>query len=291
MFQGAATALITPFDEHGVDFDSLGKLLDAQIAGGIDALLICGTTGEPSTMTDAERASVIEYSVARVRRRVPLIVGTGTNCTATAIRNSVLAQQEGADGILVVTPYYNKCTQEGLYLHYRAICDSVSIPVIAYNIPSRTGVNILPETAARLATIPNLCGLKEACGDLEQISRTAQLLRGTQVALYSGDDALASDVIEMGGKGVISVASNLIPDVVHELATAGVRGDRTTARAMQSDYDDLFRNLFCEVNPIPIKYACSLVGLCKNYVRMPLTPITPEGARKVEQAMRAHRII
>lgn len=291
MFQGAATALITPFTDNGVDFDALQRLLESQLRGNIDALLVCGTTGEPPTMTQEERNSVIAFCIDYVNHRVPVFVGTGSNCTATAVQNSVAAQKAGADGLLVVTPYYNKCTQDGLVLHYRAVCESVDIPVIAYNIPGRTGVNILPETAARLAELPNLRGLKEACGKLDQIARTAELLKGSQVSLYSGDDALATQIIAMGGQGVISVASNLIPDAMHRMAMAAVQGDTATAEQLNAKYSELFRELFCEVNPIPVKYACSLMGLCRNIVRMPLTPVSEAGAQRVRHAMQACGIL
>lgn len=291
MFQGAATALITPFTDNGVDFDALQRLLESQLRGNIDALLVCGTTGEPPTMTQEERNSVIAFCIDYVNHRVPVFVGTGSNCTATAVQNSVAAQKAGADGLLVVTPYYNKCTQDGLVLHYRAVCESVDIPVITYNIPGRTGVNILPETAARLAELPNLRGLKEACGKLDQIARTAELLKGSQVSLYSGDDALATQIIAMGGQGVISVASNLIPDAMHRMAMAAVQGDTATAEQLNAKYSELFRELFCEVNPIPVKYACSLMGLCRNIVRMPLTPVSEAGAQRVRHAMQACGIL
>lgn len=291
MFQGAATALITPFTDNGVDFDALQRLLESQLRGNIDALLVCGTTGEPPTMTQEERNSVIAFCIDYVNHRVPVFVGSGSNCTATAVQNSVAAQKAGADGLLVVTPYYNKCTQDGLVLHYRAVCESVDIPVIAYNIPGRTGVNILPETAARLAELPNLRGLKEACGKLDQIARTAELLKGSQVSLYSGDDALATQIIAMGGQGVISVASNLIPDAMHRMAMAAVQGDTATAEQLNAKYSELFRELFCEVNPIPVKYACSLMGLCRNIVRMPLTPVSDAGAERVRHAMQACGIL
>lgn len=291
MFQGAATALITPFTDNGVDFDALQRLLESQLRGNIDALLVCGTTGEPPTMTQQERESVIAFCIDYVNHRVPVFIGTGSNCTATAVQNSIAAQKAGADGLLVVTPYYNKCTQDGLVLHYRAVCESVDIPVIAYNIPGRTGVNILPETAARLAELPNLRGLKEACGKLDQIARTAELLKGSQVSLYSGDDALATQIIAMGGQGVISVASNLIPDAMHRMAMAAVQGDTATAEQLNAKYSELFRELFCEVNPIPVKYACSLMGLCRNIVRMPLTPVSEAGAQRVRHAMQACGIL
>lgn len=291
MFQGAATALITPFTDNGVDFDALQRLLESQLRGNIDALLVCGTTGEPPTMTQQERNSVIAFCIDYVNHRVPVFIGTGSNCTATAVQNSIAAQKAGADGLLVVTPYYNKCTQDGLVLHYRAVCESVDIPVIAYNIPGRTGVNILPETAARLAELPNLRGLKEACGKLDQIARTAELLKGSQVSLYSGDDALATQIIAMGGQGVISVASNLIPDAMHRMAMAAVQGDTATAEQLNAKYSELFRELFCEVNPIPVKYACSLMGLCRNIVRMPLTPVSEAGAQRVRHAMQACGIL
>ncbi len=212
MFEGTFTAIITPFCKSGVDYDSFEKLIEYQIDGGINGIVFIGTTGEPATMTSAEKKVLRDFAIKKVNGRVPIIFGTGSNCTATAVENSIVAKDEGADGILVVSPYYNKCTQEGLYLHYEAIANKCDLPMIIYNVPGRTGVNILPETAGRLAdSIPSIVGIKEACGNLEQIAKTAEAVNGTGLQLMSGDDKLAVDIARLGGTTLISVASNALP--------------------------------------------------------------------------------
>ena len=280
IFKGTATALITPFTESGVDFDALDKLLDAQVAGGVSAVVVLGTTGEPATMTAAEKKAVIEFSVKKLKGVIPVIVGTGSNSTAAAIENSVQAEKLGADAILVVTPYYNKATQAGLIAHYTAIADAVSIPIICYNVPGRTGVNLLPATFAKIAEHRNIAAIKEASGNMEQIEEAIRLSEGKAV-VYSGDDGITVPLMAMGGMGVISVASNVAPKFTSDMTSAMLDGDLAKAAAMQLRMLPFVRALFCEVNPIPVKKAAQLKGLCNGIVRLPLTEMTEENAAKL----------
>lgn len=280
IFKGTATALITPFTESGVDFDALDKLLDAQVAGGVSAVVVLGTTGEPATMTAAEKKAVIEFSVKKLKGVIPVIVGTGSNSTAAAIENSVQAEKLGADAILVVTPYYNKATQAGLVAHYTAIADAVNIPIICYNVPGRTGVNLLPATFAKIAEHRNIAAIKEASGNMEQIEEAIRLSEGKAV-VYSGDDGITVPLMAMGGMGVISVASNVAPKFTSDMTSAMLDGDLSKAAAMQLRMLPFVRALFCEVNPIPVKKAAQLKGLCNGIVRLPLTEMTEENAAKL----------
>lgn len=280
IFKGTATALITPFTESGVDFDALDKLLDAQVAGGVSAVVVLGTTGEPATMTAAEKKAVIEFSVKKLKGVIPVIVGTGSNSTAAAIENSVQAEKLGADAILVVTPYYNKATQAGLIAHYTAIADAVNIPIICYNVPGRTGVNLLPATFAKIAEHRNIAAIKEASGNMEQIEEAIRLSEGKAV-VYSGDDGITVPLMAMGGMGVISVASNVAPKFTSDMTSAMLDGDLAKAAAMQLRILPFVRALFCEVNPIPVKKAAQLKGLCSGIVRLPLTEMTEENAAKL----------
>ena len=280
IFKGTATALITPFTESGVDFDALDKLLDAQVAGGVSAVVVLGTTGEPATMTAAEKKAVIEFSVKKLKGVIPVIVGTGSNSTAAAIENSVQAEKLGADAILVVTPYYNKATQAGLIAHYTAIADAVNIPIICYNVPGRTGVNLLPATFAKMAEHRNIAAIKEASGNMEQIEEAIRLSEGKAV-VYSGDDGITVPLMAMGGMGVISVASNVAPKFTSEMTSAMLDGDLGKAAAMQLGMLPFVRALFSEVNPIPVKKAAQLKGLCNGIVRLPLTEMTEENAAKL----------
>lgn len=292
MFEGTFTAIITPFDKSGIDFDSFAKLIESQIAGGINGIVFTGTTGEPATMTGKEKKTLREFAIKQVNGRVPVIFGTGSNCTATAVENSIAAKDEGADGILVVTPYYNKCTQEGLRLHYEAIAKKCDLPMIVYNVPGRTGVNILPETAGRLARdIPTAVGIKEACGNLEQIAKTAKAIEGTNMQLMSGDDKLAVDIARLGGTTLISVASNLLPSEYAKVMALANAGKFEEADNLLNKYSKLNELLFCEVNPIPIKYACSLIGMCNNQLRLPLTPMSEANAQLLKEEMRRLNII
>ena len=280
IFKGTATALITPFTESGVDFDALDKLLDAQVAGGVSAVVVLGTTGEPATMTAAEKKAVIEFSVKKLKGVIPVIVGTGSNSTAAAIENSVQAEKLGADAILVVTPYYSKATQAGLIAHYTAIADAVNIPIICYNVPGRTGVNLLPATFAKIAEHRNIAAIKEASGNMEQIEEAIRLSEGKAV-VYSGDDGITVPLMAMGGMGVISVASNVAPKFASDMTSAMLDGDLAKAAAMQLRMLPFVRALFCEVNPIPVKKAAQLKGLCNGIVRLPLTEMTEENAAKL----------
>ena len=285
MFKGCGTALITPFKDGKVDYRALENILEFQVQGKADALIVLGTTGEASTISADDKKDIISFSVEKVNHRIPVIIGTGANDTAAAVANSKKAEALGADGILVVTPYYNKCTQKGLVAHYKAISDQVGIPIIAYSVPSRTGVNILPETALRLAEVKNVCGIKEASGNISQITDIARLTSG-KLSLFSGDDGITVPVMAAGGVGVISVASNFLPSFVHEMTAKCLGGDFKEAIKMQYKLNPLVSALFCEVNPIPVKKAMALLGFCKNEIRMPLTEMEEETTLKLQKAMR-----
>lgn len=287
MFKGLGTALITPFDEKGaVDYSALEKIVDSQIKGNVDAIFVCGTTGEPPTMNAAEREKVIRSVIEQVNGRTEIFVGTGSNDCAHAVELSKQAQEMGANGVLAVTPYYNKCTQEGLYLYYKAINDAINIPVIAYNVPGRTGVNIKPETVERLTSLSNIRGIKEASGNIAQILETSRRIRGSQINLYSGDDCIAVPIMSVGGSGLISVASNAIPAIMSEMIHAWLDGDHTKALDMQMKYQPFFDAMFLEVNPIPVKTACALLGMCEPYMRLPLTTLTSDNRAKLEKIMK-----
>lgn len=273
LFEGAATALITPFKNNKMDFSALDRLIEFQISSGISALVICGTTGESATLDDDEHLSVIEYAVKRVNGRVPVVAGTGSNNTAHAIMMSKEAEAIGADGLLLVTPYYNKTTQIGLVRHFNAIADSTSLPAIVYNVPSRTGVNILPETYKELAKHPNLAAIKEANGDLEALKKTISLV-GDEFAVYSGNDDQIVPILKLGGKGVISVLSNVLPAETNTICKAFFEGRIGEAEKMQEEYQPLIKALFCEVNPIPVKAAMALMGYSTPEIRLPL--VEPE---------------
>lgn len=282
---GVATAMITPFDEKGVNLTELGKLIEFQIEGGVDALVILGTTGEPSTMTEDEKTEVIKYSVKKANGRIKIIVGTGSNDTKKAIAASKNAENLGADGVLAVTPYYNKCTQNGLFQYYKAICGAVSIPVIAYNVPSRTGVNILPETAERLASLPNLAGIKEASGNMAQTCETMHRVRG-KIDIYSGEDALNIPILAVGGAGVISVASNISPELVKKVYTLVKENKLEEANEIQDNLIPLINACFVEVNPIPVKAACNLLGFDAGTPRPPLTELEDKHKTVLLNAMK-----
>lgn len=284
IFKGTATALITPFTESGVDFESLNKLLDQQVAGGVDALVILGTTGEPATMSLEEKKSVIEFTVKKLKGKLPIIVGTGANSTKAAIEMSVLAEKMGSDALLVVTPYYNKSTQKGLVAHYTAIADAVSLPIICYNVPGRTGVNLLPATFAEIAEHKNIAAIKEASGNMEQIEEAIRLSRG-KADVYSGDDGITIPVMAMGGIGVISVASNVAPKFTSDMTSAMLAGDLKKAAEMQLKMLPFVKALFSEVNPIPIKKAAELKGLCNGILRLPLTEMSAENTEKLARLL------
>ena len=291
MFKGTATALITPFTEDGIDYEAFEKLLEDQINNGIDALLVAGTTGEPPTMTHEEKMAVVDFAIKKINHRVPVIVGTGTNCTRTSIEATIEAARHGADGALCVTPYYNKCTQNGLYLHYKAIADASPIPVIAYNVPPRTGVNIQPETLARLTDIKNMAGIKDACGNAEQIVKMAKACEGSNIKYYSGDDEMIIEAMQAGGAGLFSVASNILPAETASIVNACMKQDYARAQVIFEKYKALFAGLFYEVNPIPVKYAASRMGICKNILRMPLTPMSEDKAAKLDILLKELNLI
>lgn len=275
IFTGAGVAIVTPFNKDGsVSFDKLGELIETQIAAGTDALVICGTTGESSTLTDEEHIECIRYAVEKTRGRIPVIAGTGSNDTAYAKEMSVDAEKAGADALLLVTPYYNKTSQRGLIAHFTAIADSVSIPIILYNVPSRTGCKIEISTYKELAKHGNIRAAKEACGD---ISFAARLAAETDLDIYSGNDDQTVPVMSLGGKGVISVASNIIPKEMHEMADYALKGDFAKAAQMQLKYLGLMNALFCDVNPIPVKEAMNLMGMDVGKCRLPL--VSPEESK------------
>ena len=284
-FSGIATAMITPFDENGVNLEELGKMIEFQIDGGTDALVILGTTGEPATMTEAEKESVIRYSVKKADGRIKIIVGTGSNDTTKAVASSVKAEKLGADGVLAVTPYYNKCTQKGLYDYYKAICDAVSIPVIAYNVPSSTAVNILPETVEKLAEIPNMAGIKEASGNMAQVCETMRRIR-SKTGLYSGEDFLNLPMLAIGGAGLISVASNIAPALLKKMYTLVKQNRLEEANAVQDFLLPLEDACFLEVNPIPVKAAYNMLGFNAGVPRSPLTELEEENKIKLKKAIK-----
>lgn len=272
---GVITAMITPFNENGVNLEELGKMIEHQIDGGTDALVILGTTGEPATMTEDEKTEVIKFSVKKAGGRIKIIIGTGSNDTAKAVNSSVCAEKLGADGILAVTPYYNKCTQKGLYEYYKTICSAVKIPVIAYNVPTRTGVNILPETAEKLAGIPNMAGIKEASGNMAQVCETMRRIRG-KIDLYSGEDCLNLPILAIGGAGVISVVSNIAPSRVKEMFNLVKVNLLDEANKVQDSLLPLMSACFLEVNPIPVKAAYNMLGFNAGVPRSPLTELEPQ---------------
>lgn len=290
-FNGTATAMITPFGKDGgVNYAAFGRMIDFQIENGTDVLVVLGTTGEPPTMTEEEKEEVMRFSVRRAAKRAKVVFGTGSNSTAHAVEASRKAERLGADGLLAVTPYYNKCTQNGLYEYYKAIADAVSIPVICYNVPPRTGVNIKPETAARLADIENIAGIKEACGNMEQIVTTARMIRG-KCDLYSGDDHLNLPILAIGGAGLISVSSNIFPRETKQLYEAVKRGDLGEANRLQDKMLPVIDLLFCEVNPIPAKAAADMIGLEGGIPRAPLTEMEPAHKEQLRAALKTYGLI
>lgn len=292
VFTGAGVAIVTPFKENKeVNYEKFAELIEFQIAGGTDAIIVCGTTGESSTLTHEEHLDVIRYCVEKVAGRVPVVAGTGSNCTETAIYLSTEAEKYGVDGLLLVSPYYNKATQKGLYQHYKAIADSVKIPCILYNVPSRTGCNIAPETVVKLCKeIENIVGVKEASGNLSQIIKLMSMADG-QVDLYSGNDDQILPLLALGGKGVISVLSNVAPKQTHDICAKFFAGDIEGSAAEQYRAIPLCNALFCEVNPIPVKKALNLMGKEVGSLRPPLTDMEDENAAKLEKAMKEYGIL
>ena len=287
LFRGSGVALVTPFtEEKDVNYEELGRLIEFQLENGTDAIIVCGTTGEPVTMTEEERLSVILYTVEKVRNRIPVIAGTGGNCTESVVAFSKKAEDAGADGLLVVTPYYNKATQNGLYEHYKAVASAVSIPIIVYNVPARTGVNILPDTAARLGKeIDNIVALKEASGNISQVAEVIHKAGGS-LDVYSGNDDQIVPILSLGGVGVISVLANVVPQETHDMVRLYLEGKVQEAAQLQLKYMELIQSLFCEVNPIPVKKALELMGFQTKHLRMPLTELESKNVMRLECAMK-----
>ena len=292
IFTGAGCAIITPFTAEGaVDYPALDRLLDFQIDNGTDAIIICGTTGESSTLSEPEHSEVIAHTVKYVNHRVPVIAGTGSNDTQTAIMLSKQAEDDGADAVLVVTPYYNKATQNGLKMHFKLIAEAINIPVILYNVPSRTGCNIQPETAVWLArNVENIVAIKEATGNISQIGHLFAIANG-DIDVYSGNDDQIVPLLSLGGKGVISVLSNIAPQQTNDIVQHYLDGDVQTSAKMQLEAMDLINALFCEVNPIPVKKAAELMNLCGGSVRLPLTEIEAANAERLANAMREYGLL
>ncbi len=290
LFRGLGTALVTPFRGGDVDWAAYDNLIERQIAAGTEALIVCGTTGEPAALTARERDALIRRAVEVCNGRCAVIAGTGANDTSRAIELSRQAQAAGADALLLVTPYYNKTTQAGLIAHYTAVAGSVDLPMILYNVPSRTGLNLLPETAAALCRHGNICGIKEASGNISQIAELARLC-GDEIALYSGSDDQTLAVLALGGQGVISVAGNVCPELMREITARWFAGDMAGSRARQLSLLPLIGALFAEVNPIPVKAALSMLALCEADVRLPLVPATKLCRARLIDAMRALALI
>ena len=292
IFKGAGVAIVTPMKENlEINYDKLDEMLEDQIAGGTDAIIICGTTGESATMTEAEHMEAIRFTVDRVKHRVPVIAGTGSNSTATAIELSKEAEKDGADGLLLVTPYYNKATQNGLISHFSAVCNEVKIPAILYNVPSRTGCNIQPATLAQLVkNVENIVGVKEASGNIGQVAEIMHLCDGN-IDLYSGNDDQVVPLLSLGGIGVISVLSNVAPAYVHDMVYKYLNGDTKESCSMQLKALPLCSALFCEVNPIPVKAALNLMGREVGPLRGPLTEIEPAHRELLEKAMKDFGIL
>lgn len=285
LFQGMATALITPMTPEGIDYDTLGRLIEFQIENGIQALVVMGTTGETATIEPEDQQKVIHYTVQKVAHRVPVIAGTGGNCTAHALAQTKAACQAGVDGVLVVTPYYNKATQQGLITHFTAVADASTVPVILYNVPGRTGCNLLPQTAAKLAEHPNIVGIKEASGNMAQVVQLRALC-GDRLAIYSGEDTLTVPIMAMGGVGAISVLSHVVPKEAIAMTNACLCGDFQLASQLQCRLLPLIHALFSEVNPIPAKAALSAMGFGQDYLRLPLTSMEDHNRENLYQEMR-----
>jgi len=293
IFTGAGVAIVTPFKENGeVNYEKFKDLIEFQVNNKTDAIIVCGTTGEASTLTHEEHIDVIRYCVECVNKRVPVIAGTGSNCTETAVYLSVEAEKAGADALLVVTPYYNKATQKGLYEHFKIVAEAVNIPILLYNIPGRTGgVNILPETIVKLCKeVDNIVGVKDATGNISQVAKLMSIADGC-VDLYSGNDDQILPLLSLGGKGVISVLSNIAPKETHDICAKFFEGDVEGSRKLQLDSLDLINNLFIEVNPIPVKKALNLMGMEAGPLRRPLTEMEEDTTAKLRKSMEAYGLL
>lgn len=292
IFTGAGVALITPMNDDGsVNYEKLRELLEFHVANKTDAIIICGTTGEASTLSDEEHLECIRFACEVINKRIPVIAGTGSNCTQSAIELSKEAEKSGVDGLLLVTPYYNKATQNGLKAHYKAIAKEVNVPIILYNVPSRTGTRLAPQTVVDLChEIPNIVGVKDATGDISEVAELMSLAKGT-VDVYSGNDDQIVPVLSLGGKGVISVLSNILPKETHDMVASYLEGDVAKSCEMQLKYFDLVKALFCEVNPIPVKKALNLMGMEVGSLRLPLTEMEDANAKRLEEEMRKAGVI
>lgn len=290
VFKGCGTAIVTPFTDSGVNFEEFRKLIEFQIKEGADSIIVCGTTGEASTMSEEERKETIKFAVDVVNKRIPVIVGTGSNSTYSAVEMSKYAESIGADAVLIVTPYYNKTTQEGLITHYKKIAESINIPIIMYNVPGRTGLNILPKTCLELSKIDNIVAIKEASGNISQIAEIASLCKDN-LNIYSGNDDQILPVLSLGGIGVISVLSNIIPKDVHNMIKCFFEGNIEEAISLQLNTISLISSLFCEVNPIPIKYACNLMGFNAGIPRLPLVEMSKDNKEKLKKEMSKYGLI
>lgn len=290
IFKGSGVAIITPFNESGIDFEKFRELLEWHIKESTDAIIVCGTTGEATTMTEKEKKDAIKFTVDTVNKRIPVIAGTGGNNTRTSIEMSLYAESVGVDGLLVITPYYNKTNSEGLFMHFKAINDAVKTPIILYNVPSRTNMNITPEALLRLTDLNNVVALKEASGDLSQVAKMKALC-GDKIDIYSGNDDQIVPIMALGGKGVISVVSNCLPKETHEIAQACLDNDFLKARELQLKYLDFINHLFIDVNPIPVKKAMNIMGKDVGECRLPLVSMSDENIQKLEDSMRKLGII
>ncbi len=292
IFKGSGVAIVTPFKPDGeVNYDEFGRQIDFQINNGTDAIIVCGTTGESACLSEEEHVRVVDFCIKHVNHRVPVVAGTGSNCTDTAVYLSQEAEKAGADGLLIVTPYYNKATQKGLIDHFTIIANSVNIPIIMYSVKSRTGLNINPETAAYLVkNVPNIVGIKEASGEIAQVARIMALTDGN-IDLYSGNDNEVVPAMSLGGLGVISVAANIAPSYMHNMCLNYLNGDTVEARRMQLKLINLVDALFCEVNPIPVKHAMNIMGMNAGPMRRPLSPMEPENLERLKAAMRQFGLI
>ena len=290
IFTGSGVAIITPFTENGVNFDELGRMIEYHIENKTDAIIICGTTGEASTMPDEEHCEAIKYTVEKTAGRIPVIAGTGSNDTPHAIKLSKFAESAGADAILTVTPYYNKATQKGLIEHFTAIANAISIPVILYNVPSRTGCNIKPETLKKLSEVENIVAVKEASGDLSQVAKIASIC-GDALDIYSGNDDQVLPILSLGGKGVISVVANVAPKETHDMVMKFLDGNITEAKDLQLGMIELCDALFCEVNPIPVKTALGLMGWETGKLRLPLTPMEDATLNQLKVALKNYGLL
>jgi len=286
MFEGTYTALVTPFRNGEVDYDVYGKLIDRQIEAGVDGVVPCGSTGESATQSHEEHERVIAFTIERAKGRMKVIAGTGSNSTSESIRLTRFAKEHGADGALLIAPYYNKPTQDGLYAHYAAIAEAVALPQLVYNIPGRSAVNIAPETMARLSTVENIVGVKEASGSLDQVSRIVELC-GPKFTVLAGDDSLTLPIMAVGGRGVIAVISNLLPHKLVRLVKAANAGDFATARTIHYELMPVMRAMGLETNPIPVKAALSLMGLIQDELRLPLTSLTADNREKLRAVLKA----